>query len=48
MAGLFTDLLTGGTGETNVLDFEEMNADGSVTVSEAARADAVDRLMGED
>jgi LCP family protein required for cell wall assembly len=48
LAGLFTDLLTGGTGETNVLDFEEINADGSVIVSEAARADAVDRLMGED
>lgn len=43
---LFFDLLTGGTGETNVLEPTLVNSDGSVEVSEEARADAVDELLG--
>lgn len=48
LAALFTDILTGGTGETNVLEFTGTNADGSVSVSEEERAQAVAELTGEE
>jgi LCP family protein required for cell wall assembly len=46
LAALFTDLLTGGSGKSKVLDFDSINADGSLHVSDGARADAVDYLLG--
>jgi LCP family protein required for cell wall assembly len=44
LLALFTDLLTGGSGETNVLDFQAVNGDGSLSVSREARARAVEKL----
>jgi LCP family protein required for cell wall assembly len=47
LAMLFTDLLTGGTGETRVLEPSgPANSDGSLPISEEARAQAVDELLG--
>lgn len=48
LAALFTDILTGGTGDTNVLEFSGTNPDGSVEVSEETRAQAVAELTGEE
>ncbi|HEV2075281.1 MAG TPA: hypothetical protein VGR10_03500, partial [Thermoleophilaceae bacterium] len=48
LAMLFADLLTGGTGDTNVLEPDEINADGSVLVYEESKARAVDALLGRD
>lgn len=48
LAMLFADLLTGGTGESSVLEPTTVNPDGSVTVSEESRAQAVDELLGRD
>lgn len=49
LAALFTDLLSGGTGETKVLEpTGPTNSDGSLPVSEEARAQAVDELLGGD
>ena len=49
LAALFTDLLTGGSGKTTVLQpdaAQPFNSDGSVNVTEGERADAVDKLLG--
>jgi LCP family protein required for cell wall assembly len=47
LAMLFADLLTGGTGETRVLEPSgPTNSDGSLPISEEARAQAVDELLG--
>ncbi|MBA2566362.1 MAG: LCP family protein [Thermoleophilaceae bacterium] len=47
LAALFGDLLTGGTGETTVLEpTGPPNGDGSLPISEDARAQAVDDLLG--
>ena len=49
LAALFTDLLTGGTGATDVLKpdpAQPFNGDGSVNVTEAERTDAVKKLLG--
>lgn len=47
LAMLFADLLTGGTGETRVLEpTGPPNSDGSLPISEEARAQAVDELLG--
>jgi len=46
LAALFTDLLTGGSGKSKVLDFSGVNSDGTLQISEGARADAVDYLLG--
>lgn len=46
LAGLFTDLLTGGTGETNVLAPSGFGPGGSVIVSEEEKAEAVAALLG--
>ena len=46
LAALFTDLLTGGSGKTKVLDFNQVNTDGTLNISEGERADAVDYLLG--
>ena len=46
LAALFTDLLTGGSGKTRVLDFDQVNGDGSLHISEGERGDAVDYLLG--
>jgi LCP family protein required for cell wall assembly len=49
LAALFADLLSGGTGETKVLEpTGPTNSDGSLPVSEEARAQAVDELLGND
>ena len=48
LAALFTDLLTGGTGETNVLmpdAAQPFNSDGSVNVTDVERTDALDELL---
>lgn len=44
LLALFTDLLTGGSGETRVLDFDAVNGDGSLRVTREARAEAVEDL----
>ncbi len=47
LAMLFADLLTGGSGgEANVLESSGTNSDGSLAVTEEARAQAVDELLG--
>lgn len=47
LAALFADLLTGGTGETTVLEpTGPPNGDGSLPISEEARAQAVEDLLG--
>jgi LCP family protein required for cell wall assembly len=46
LLALFTDLLTGGSGESKVLDFDAVNGDGSLRVTREARADAVEELTG--
>ena len=44
LLALFTDLLTGGSGETSVLAFDAVNGDGSLRVTREARARAVEKL----
>jgi LCP family protein required for cell wall assembly len=46
LAALFVDLLTGGSGKSKVLDFDGVNADGSLHISDGDKADAVDYLLG--
>jgi LCP family protein required for cell wall assembly len=46
LAALFTDLLTGGTGKTRVLE-PEIAAGTQLVVSESTRADALEELLGE-
>ena len=46
LLALFTDLLTGGSGESNVLEFDAVNGDGSLRVTREARAQAVEELTG--
>src|SRR3954452_21131569 len=46
LAALFFDLLTGGSGKSKVLDFDSVNSDGTLSISEGERADAVDYLEG--
>lgn len=46
LAGLFTALLTGGSGETRVLQPSGLGPGGSLIVSEEAKAEAVARLLG--
>ncbi|HEX8647180.1 MAG TPA: LCP family protein [Thermoleophilaceae bacterium] len=46
LLALFTDLLTGGSGESKVLDFDAVNGDGSLRVTREARAEAVEELTG--
>lgn len=46
LAALFADLLTGGTGETRVLEPSGFGPGGSLIVSESAKAEAVDELLG--
>ena len=46
LAMLFTDLLTGGGGNTHVLGFSGINPDGSLQISDADKAKAVRRLEG--
>ncbi len=43
---LFTDLLTGGGGNTNVLGFDGVNPDGSLHISDSDKAKAVRKLEG--
>lgn len=48
LAALFTDLLTGGTGDTKILEpTGPENSDGSLPVSEEARVQAADELTGD-
>jgi LCP family protein required for cell wall assembly len=46
LAMLFTDLLTGGSGSTNVVKPSGVNSDGSLRVEPAERERAVRRLLG--
>jgi len=46
LAALFTDLVTGGSGETKVLEPSGEGPGGSLLVSELDRRDAVDALLG--
>src|SRR4051794_12878961 len=49
LSALFIDLLTGGAGKTRVLQpdpAQPFNSDGSINVTEAARADALKQLLG--
>lgn len=46
LLALFTDLLTGGSGENRVLDFDGVNGDGSLRISREARAREAKRLLG--
>ncbi|MBV9212356.1 MAG: LCP family protein [Actinobacteria bacterium] len=46
LATLFTDLLTGGGGKTDVLGFDSINPDGTLNVSDSAKAKAVRQLQG--
>ena len=46
LATLFTDLLTGGGGKTQVLGFTGVNPDGSLQISDADKAKAVRQLGG--
>ena len=49
LAALFTDLLTGGSGKTTVLQpdpAQPFNSDGSINVTQVERADAVNKLLG--
>jgi LCP family protein required for cell wall assembly len=46
LMALFSDLLTGGAGDTNVLKPSGLGPGGSLIVSEGERARAVDRLLG--
>ena len=43
---LFTDLLTGGSGETNVLKPDGVNGDGSLRIERSTRAAAAEELTG--
>ena len=44
---LFTDLLSGGSGETNVLKPDGINGDGSLRIERSTRADAARELLGD-
>jgi hypothetical protein len=47
LMALFTDLLTGGSGDTNVLKpYSNNGPGGSLLVSEGERSREVDRLLG--
>jgi hypothetical protein len=46
LSALFLDLLTGGTGKTSVLLPDGPSIGGDLSVSPAARRDAVDKLLG--
>ncbi|HEX8742367.1 MAG TPA: LCP family protein [Thermoleophilaceae bacterium] len=47
LLALFTDLLTGGSGETNVLKPDGINGDGSLRIERSSRADAARELLGD-
>jgi LCP family protein required for cell wall assembly len=47
LLGLFTDLLTGGSGETSVLKPDGVNGDGSLRIERSTRAAAARRLLGD-
>ncbi|HEX8053989.1 MAG TPA: LCP family protein [Thermoleophilaceae bacterium] len=47
LLALFTDLLTGGSGETTVLKPDGINGDGSLRIERSSRASAVRRLTGD-
>jgi LCP family protein required for cell wall assembly len=47
LLGLFTDLLTGGSGETSVLKPDGINGDGSLRIERSTRAAAARRLLGD-
>jgi LCP family protein required for cell wall assembly len=47
LLALFTDLLTGGSGDNRVLDFDGVNGDGSLRISREARAREAKRLLGD-
>jgi len=44
---LFTDMLTGGSGETRVLAFDGVNGDGSLRITREERAAETRRLLGD-
>jgi hypothetical protein len=46
LLALFTDLLTGGSGETAVLKPDGINGDQSLRVERSTRAEAVEELTG--
>ena len=48
LTGLAFDILTGGTGETRVMDFTQVNPDQSVVVPESERARGARHLRGRD
>jgi LCP family protein required for cell wall assembly len=47
LLALFTDLLTGGSGETEVLKPDGVNGDGSLRIERSSRAAAARRLLGD-
>jgi LCP family protein required for cell wall assembly len=47
LLALFTDLLTGGSGETRVLRPDGINGDGSLRIDRGTRAQAVRQLLGD-
>ena len=47
LLALFTDLLTGGSGDTRVLAFDAVNGDGSLRVTREERSRAVRKLTGD-
>jgi LCP family protein required for cell wall assembly len=47
LLALFTDLLTGGSGDTSVLKPDGINGDGSLRIERSSRASAVRRLTGD-
>ncbi len=47
LLSLFTDLLTGGAGETSVLKPDGVNGDGSLRIERSTREAAVRRLLGD-
>ena len=44
LLGLFTDLLSGGSGQTSVLKPDGVNGDGSLRIERSTRAEAVEEL----
>ena len=44
---LFTDLLTGGSGETSVLKPDGINGDGSLRIESSSREAAARKLLGD-
>jgi hypothetical protein len=47
LLALFTDLLSGGSGETNVLAPDGINGDGSLRIERSSRAAAARELLGD-